>query len=80
MSDLSCAEFVEQVTDLLDDTLEASQRGPVLEHIRACEGCTRYLDQIRATIGILRNPPRANLPDRARDALRAAFRAGRHAE
>ena len=45
--DLTCRELVELVTDYLDDILPRQTRDRFEEHLRACEGCATYLDQLR---------------------------------
>ncbi len=45
--DLTCRELVELVTDYLDDILPRQTRDRFEEHLRVCEGCAAYLDQLR---------------------------------
>ena len=47
---LTCRELVELVTDYLEDALDADDRARFEAHLNACEGCTAYLGQMRATI------------------------------
>jgi anti-sigma factor RsiW len=77
--DLNCDEFVELVTAYLDNALDDHTRRRVEEHLAACAGCARYLDQIRHTISELGRLPADRLSDEARDDLLAAFR-GWHAQ
>jgi anti-sigma factor RsiW len=72
--DLNCDEFVELVTAYLDDALDDATRGRFEEHLAACTGCERYLDQIRATIAQLGRLPADHLSEQARSDLLAAFR------
>jgi hypothetical protein len=44
---LTCRELVELVTDYLEDILPRQIRDRFEEHLRACEGCATYLDQLR---------------------------------
>ncbi|MGH3927442.1 MAG: anti-sigma factor family protein [Pseudonocardiaceae bacterium] len=74
MSDLNCSEFVELVTAFLDDALDADSERRFVDHLGQCEGCGRYLDQIRQTITTLGDLPADDLPSEARDALLSAFR------
>ena len=48
--ELSCRELVELVTDYLDGALPDSERLRFESHMAACEGCDRYVEQVRATI------------------------------
>jgi anti-sigma factor RsiW len=48
--DYRCREFVEVVTDYLEGTMPASDRARLEQHLARCDGCDRYLAQIRRTI------------------------------
>jgi anti-sigma factor RsiW len=74
---VTCQEFVELVTAYLEDALDAFTRTRFEEHLAECQGCDRYLDQIRVTIATLGELPPETLPDQARDHLLAAFRTWR---
>ena len=50
--DLACRELVELVTDYLEGALSPGDRARFEAHIAGCEGCTHYVEQIRATIAI----------------------------
>ena len=70
--DLLCVEFVEVVTDYLEGALSARDRARLEAHLTACDGCTRYLAQIRTTIELTgrlthrrRRRPRLRSPRRA---------------
>jgi anti-sigma factor RsiW len=49
-SELACVEMVELITDYLEGALSRSQRRRFEAHLAACENCTEYLQQMRATI------------------------------
>jgi anti-sigma factor RsiW len=57
VGDLSCQELVELVTDYLDGALPAGERARFDAHLEECEGCTRYVEQIRATIAVAGRTP-----------------------
>lgn len=77
MSDLDCREFVEQVTAYLDGALTPEAERDFIDHLALCDGCERYLDQIRQTSQAL-NDLRANaLPSDTRRSLLNTFRADR---
>lgn len=44
---LACREFVELVTDYLDDALPPEQRARFEAHLADCDGCAGYLEDIR---------------------------------
>jgi anti-sigma factor RsiW len=75
--DLQCVEFVEVVTDYLEGALSAQDRARLEAHLTACDGCTRYLAQIRITIeltGKLTTDDVDALGSEARGELLAVFR------
>jgi anti-sigma factor RsiW len=71
--DLACRELVELITDYLEGALPAAEVVAVEAHLAECDGCERYLDQMRATLRALGMVPVATLPDEAVDSLLAAF-------
>ena len=71
---MNCDEFVELVTAYLEGTLPAETERRFVEHLAECDGCDRYLGQIRATVAALGRLPAPGLAPAARDALLAAFR------
>ena len=78
---LTCAEFVELVTDFLEAAVDARERATIDRHLALCEGCRTYLDQMRATIATIGRT--ADAPDLGEPAepvragLAAAFRSWR---
>lgn len=77
MSELDCREFVEQVTAYLDGALGTDAEQDFIGHLTLCDGCERYLDQIRQTSQALNDLPADALPGDARSALLNAFRSDR---
>jgi anti-sigma factor RsiW len=80
--DLLCVEFVEVVTDYLEGAMDARDRARLEAHLGACDGCERYLAQIRTTIeltGRLSTDDVDALGPTARAELLATFRAYRNA-
>jgi len=71
---VNCDEFVELVTAYLDGSLDQATAQRFVEHLAECDGCDRYLEQIRTTIGTLGHLPEQSLAPEARDRLLAAFR------
>lgn len=74
---MSCAEFVELVTDYLEGRLPVVDRGRFLEHIAECPDCPRYLRQIEETIRITGRLTDESLTPTMRDTLLEAFRGWR---
>jgi anti-sigma factor RsiW len=52
--EMTCKEFVELVTDLIEGQLAEARRLEAEAHPGECEGCAAYLEQIRQTIAGLR--------------------------
>jgi hypothetical protein len=52
-TDVACRELVNLVTDYLDGVLQPGWRTAVQDHLSGCDGCTNYLQQIRATVELL---------------------------
>ncbi len=77
--DVACRELVELVTEYLEGALPPDEVLAVEAHLAGCEGCERYVDQMRATVRALGSVPVDVLPDEAVAALTVAFtrRAGR---
>jgi predicted anti-sigma-YlaC factor YlaD len=79
-NDLTCAELVEQVTDLLENALADDARQRFVEHLRHCEGCTDYVQQfeeIVRALGHLTPEPADVLSNDVQRNLLASFRRGR---
>jgi anti-sigma factor RsiW len=78
----SCSELVELVTAYLDRALDEPSRLGFEQHVAHCDGCARYVDQIRVTVAALADLPPAGraptaLSPATRDRLLAAFRRSR---
>ena len=71
--DIACNELVELLTEYLEGTLPPAEVAAIDAHFAICEGCQRYLDQMRATIAALGSVPVETLSDDAIDTLLAAF-------
>jgi anti-sigma factor RsiW len=72
--DINCCRVVEVVTDYLEGSLAAEDARAVDRHLERCEGCRRYLVQMRATIATLGRLREEDLSDEMRGRLLAAFR------
>jgi len=75
--ELACNELVELVTDYLEDALPPSERNRIERHIATCDGCTRYIEQIRGTIAVAGRLTPDDVPAPVVDRLLAVFRASR---
>ncbi|MEN3304794.1 MAG: hypothetical protein V7603_996 [Micromonosporaceae bacterium] len=71
---MKCKEFVELVTAYLEGALDPATEQRFVKHLAGCDGCDKYLEQIRATIAELGHLPAQRLAPEARDRLLSAFR------
>jgi anti-sigma factor RsiW len=74
MAALTCQELVELVTDYLEGSLGWRDRRRVAKHLSGCDGCTRYVEQMRETLMLLGTVPVDTLSAEARSTLLDAFR------
>jgi anti-sigma factor RsiW len=72
--ELTCAELVELVTDYLEQSLPLRDAERFEEHIAFCDGCTTYLEQMRATIAVAGRLREHDLPAELEERLLEAFR------
>ena len=75
--ELTCAELVELVTDYLEGRLPDRERRRFDQHLTECDGCTAYVQQIRATIAVSGQVPARDLPPELEERLLDAFRGWR---
>jgi anti-sigma factor RsiW len=72
--DMVCVELVELVTDYFEGALPAGDRRRFEAHLKACDGCETYVDQLRATIAVAGELRPEHLSPEAERALLDAFR------
>jgi anti-sigma factor (TIGR02949 family) len=71
---IGCADVVELVTEYVEGALEVHDAALFEQHLNFCDGCVRYVDQMRATIATVGRIEEEDVPPEARDRLLAAFR------
>ena len=71
---MSCQEFVELVTEYLENNLLPEVRKLFDEHREVCPGCETYLEQIRQTISTLRHIGEEQVSPQTKQKLLLAFR------
>jgi hypothetical protein len=74
--ELTCQEFVELVTDYLEDALAESSAARVRGHLLRCEWCATYLDQMNVTVATLRTLPPEPVPDTLHRLIAVALGSG----
>lgn len=72
--ELVCRQVVEIITDYLEGTLPRSQRRRFEAHLEACEHCTEYLEQMRATIRLTGRLRSDDLTPAMREEFTALYR------
>jgi anti-sigma factor RsiW len=76
---MTCRRVTELITDYLEGALGPKQRAAFEAHLAQCDGCTAYVEQMRATIGAAREVDVASLPDELQDQLVELYRRYRSA-
>jgi anti-sigma factor RsiW len=71
--EIVCQQWVELVTAYLEGALPHRTTRAIDRHLAACEHCTEYLAQMRATIRLAGQLPEHDVPADVMDALSAAF-------
>ncbi len=72
--DLTCKELVELVTGYLDGSLRERRRRRFEAHLAACDGCTRFLRQMEATIRLTGTLTEEQVTEEQKAVLLTAFR------
>jgi len=74
MAEMPCKELVEVITSYLDGTLGRRDRRRFEEHLRECDACELYLEQMRETLELLGTVSVDTLSPEAQSTLLHAFR------
>ncbi len=70
---MTCAEFLKELTDYLDDTLDQRTRAELEDHLVWCHDCFVVCDTTKKTIQIYREEKIYELPDDLRTRLHSAI-------
>jgi anti-sigma factor RsiW len=71
---LTCKELVELVTGYLDGSLRGRRLRRFEAHLSACDGCTRYVAQMQATIRATGMLTEEQVTEEQKTVLLTAFR------
>ncbi|MDR3523055.1 MAG: zf-HC2 domain-containing protein [Acetobacteraceae bacterium] len=66
---LTCRDVSEMTTDYLDRALPLSRRLGMRFHLAICSYCRRHIEQVHATVTLLRKLPPVRLSQKQEDAL-----------
>ena len=75
---MTCSEFLKELTDYLDETMDAQTRAELEDHLQWCHNCYVVCNTTKRTIEIYRDSHLYELPDDLRDRLRSAIVAKCH--
>ena len=70
---MTCAEFLKELTDYLDDSLDPRMRAELEDHLVWCHDCFVVCDTTKKTIQIYRDSKMYDLPDDLRNRLHSAI-------
>ena len=71
---MTCRRVTELITDYLDGALSPADRRRFETHLAGCDGCTTYLEQMRATIETLGIIDLDQVPDDVVESLVLVYR------
>ena len=74
IKEMACREVVELVTAYFDGSLSRSERRRFRAHLRGCDACSVYLEQMRLVIEATGRLTEDDLEPQMRDELIRAFR------
>jgi anti-sigma factor RsiW len=72
--DYTCQEVVGLASDYLEGAMTPEQRTRFEVHLNFCDGCHRFVDQVRETAAAAGTMPVEEIPAELKDSLLAAFR------
>jgi anti-sigma factor RsiW len=70
---VTCKDFLKELTDYLDDSLDQRTRVELEEHLQWCHNCYVICNTTKKTIEIYRDSTLYELPDDLRGRLRSAI-------
>jgi anti-sigma factor RsiW len=75
---VTCSDFLKELTDYLDDSMDAQTRAELEDHLQWCHNCYVICNTTKRTIEIYRDSQLYELPDDLRTRLRSAILAKCH--
>ena len=74
VTELTCKELVEVVTDYLEGRMAPPDRLRFEQHLVFCDWCVTYLEQMRQTVDLVGTLREEDVSPEAEEALLEAFR------
>ena len=74
----SCREVVELASEYLEGAMTTEQMTRFELHLNLCDGCSGFVEQVRATVAMARVLPEEEIPDDLKGKLLTAFRGWTH--
>jgi predicted anti-sigma-YlaC factor YlaD len=70
---VKCSEFLKELTDYLDNTMDTQTKAELEEHLQWCHNCYVVCNTTKSTIEIYRDSRLYELPDELRTRIHAAI-------
>ncbi len=70
---MTCSEFLKELTDYLDESMDAQTRAELEDHLQWCHNCYVVCNTTKRTIEIYRDSHLYELPDDLRERLQTAI-------
>ncbi len=70
---LTCSEFLQEMTDFLDESVDAELKERIQLHIKQCPNCFVILDTTKRTIQVYRGLEAQTIPEDVHSRLMAAL-------
>ena len=70
---MTCSDFLKELTDYLDDSMDAQTRAELEDHLQWCHNCYVVCNTTKMTVEIYRDSHLYELPDDLRGKLRTAI-------
>lgn len=70
---MTCSDFLKELTDYLDDSMDAQTRAELEDHLQWCHNCYVVCNTTKMTIEIYRDSHLYELPDDLRSRIRSAI-------
>jgi anti-sigma factor RsiW len=70
---VTCADFLKELTDYLDETIDSSTRAELEDHLAWCHNCYVVCNTTKKTIEIYRDSQLYELPEELRSRLEVAI-------